>query len=105
MQRKMAIALAAAILAAVAASPAEAARKHKKKVWKHSAPRQAIVVHPDSRWPYGVGTGAVIRGHLPGRYSAVPFGYGYGRFDADFNAYTARGYGAYGYGRRRPWQH
>jgi hypothetical protein len=101
MQAKPAITMAAALLIAAAlASPAEAARKHKKKVWRSAAP-QSIVVHPATRWPHGAGTGAIVRGHLP--RSAVRFGYGYGRFDADFNAYT--GYDAYGATRRRPWQY
>jgi len=107
MKSKMAIAIAAALIAAIAAaSPAEAAKKKKKK-WRNSASApQSIVVHPSTRRPPPTtGTGAVVRGHLPGPHSSVPFGYGYGRFDADFNAYTQSGYRPDGSDRRRPWQY
>jgi len=107
MQSKMAITLAAALIAALAAAtPAEAAKKKKKKYRNSASASQSITVYPSARRPPPTaGTGAVVRGHLPGPDSSVPFGYGYGRFDADFNAYTQSGYRPNGSERRRPWQY
>jgi hypothetical protein len=88
---KTAVALFAALTAAaIAASPAQAASKQSKA---KAQPAKVSVQKTYRSRPYGFGTGAVIRGHLPG--SGVRFGYGYDRFDADFAAYTQGYRGGY----------
>jgi hypothetical protein len=86
----MAIALAATLtLTAIAASPADAARRHSRH-HHHGWHGRAV-----ASGPYGFGSGAVISGHLTGPQYGARFGYGYDRFDADFDAYTHGYRGAY----------